>query len=269
MISCSSRNELIAVGGVWLGFFTMAGGLRADDRAQMIVGKSRFTGGVAVHVQGADAALLRSLQQQRTNLLGHLLVAQEKDARRERETLVAAGLHGTISVGLWQAGTLPFVDNFVNLLIVDRADAVSREEVLRVLAPEGTAFLASEVLVKPRPATLDDWPHQLYDAAGNAVSKDKALKPPLQHLQWVGGPRWSRHHDKMSSVSACVSGDGKVFYIFDEGSTCTPYLPCHWTLNMPMALSDLRSSNGKKIFMRYQPFDLEGNRLDLLFSGKL
>ena len=65
---------------------------------------------------------------------------------------------------------------------------------------------------------------------GNAVSKDKALKPPLQHLQWVGGPRWSRHHDKMSSVSACVSGDGKVFYIFDEGSTYSPYLPCHWTL---------------------------------------
>ena len=37
---------------------------------------------------------------------------------------------------------------------------------------------------------------------------------------------------------------------------------------MPMALSDLLSSNGKKIFMRYQPFDLEGNRLDLMFAGK-
>ena len=34
----------------------------------------------------------------------------------------------------------------------------------------------------------------------------------------------------MSSVSACVSGDGKVFYIFDEGSTYSPYLPCRWTL---------------------------------------
>ncbi len=43
----------------------------------------------------------------------------------------------------------------------------------------------------------------------------------------------------------------------------------HEILNMPMALSDLLSSNGKKIFMRYQPFDLDGNRLDLLFSGKL
>ncbi len=77
---------------------------------------------------------------------------------------------------------------------------------------------------------MDDWAHQLHDASGNAVSKDKALQPPLQHIQWIGGPRWSRHHDKMSSISACVSGDGKVFYVFDEGSTFTPYLPCHWKL---------------------------------------
>jgi len=40
----------------------------------------------------------------------------------------------------------------------------------------------------------------------------------------------------------------------------------HEILNMPQALSDLLSSNGKKIFMRYQPFDLEGNRLDLMFD---
>ena len=203
---------------------------RCGGPAQAIIAKSQFTGGVAVHVHGADAALLCSLQQQHPNLLGHLLVAQDHDARQAREALVAAGLHGTISVGQWQSGTLPFIDNFVNLLIVERNDGVSREEVLRILAPEGTAFLGSEMLVKPRPATMDDWSHQLYDAAGNAVSKDKALKPPLQHLQWVGGPRWSRHHDKMSSVSACVSGGGKVFYIFDEGSTFSPYLPCAWKL---------------------------------------
>ena len=155
---------------------------------------------------------------------------EKSDAETAREKLVEAGVHGKISVGQWQSGTLPFVDNFVNLLIVEQADAVSRDEVLRVLAPKGTAFLGSEILVKPRPETMDDWPMQLYDASGNAVSKDKALKPPLQHMQWVGGPRWSRHHDKMSSVSACVSGDGKVFYIFDEGSTYSPYLPCHWKL---------------------------------------
>ena len=38
-------------------------------------------------------------------------------------------------------------------------------------------------------------------------------------------------------------------------------------LNMPQALPDLLSTNGKKIFMRYQPFDLEGNRR-IMFDGK-
>ena len=118
-------------------FSMMAGVLRAADRAQTIIDQSQFTGGVVVHVHGADASLLLSIQQQRPNLLGHLLVAQEGQAREAREALVAAGLHGKISVGQWQSGTLPFIDNFVNLLIVERGDAVSREEVLRVLAPEG------------------------------------------------------------------------------------------------------------------------------------
>jgi outer membrane protein assembly factor BamB len=215
---------------VLLGFLAAPSAFSAEDRVQVILAQSRFTGGVAVHVHGSNAELLRSLQQQCPSVLGHLLVAQDSATRPAREALVAAGLHGTISVGTWQTGTLPFIDNFVNLLIVEPSAAVPREEILRVLAPEGTAVLGTEVLVKPRPTTLDDWTHQLYDATGNAVSKDKALQPPLAHLQWVGGPRWSRHHDKMSSVSACVSGDGKVFYIFDEGSTFTPYLPCAWKL---------------------------------------
>ena len=147
-----------------------------------------FHGGVAVHVHGADASLLQAIEKQCPNLLGQLLVADEKDAGAARETLVAAGLHGKISVGKWKSGTLPFVDNFVNLLIIEQGVAVAKEEILRVLAPEGTAFIGGEMLVKPRPSTMDDWTHQLYDATGNAVSKDKALKPPLAHLQWVGGP---------------------------------------------------------------------------------
>lgn len=226
----SLGSEMLVICAAWLSFLASASVSGAEDRAQAILAQSRFAGGVAVHVHGADAGLMLSLQRERSNLLGHLLVPQDSAARSAREALVAAGQHGTISVGQWQAGTLPFIDNFVNLLIVERSAAVPREEILRVLAPEGTAFLGTEVLVKPRPATMDDWSHQLYDATGNAVSKDKALKPPLQHLQWVGGPYWSRHHDKMSSVSACVSGDGKLFYIFDEGSTFTPYLPCAWKL---------------------------------------
>lgn len=224
------RNAIATTSGALFCLLTLSGVLYGEDRAQEIIQQSKFAGGVVVHVHGEDASLLQSLRKHSPNLLGHLLVAQETDVRAPRETLVEAGEHGKISVGQWKSGTLPFIENFVNLLVVEDPDAVSREEVLRVLVPEGVAFIGSETIVKQRPETLDDWPMQLHDASGNAVSKDKALKPPLQQLQWVGGPRWSRHHDKMSSVSACVSGDEKVFYIFDEGSAFSPYLPCDWKL---------------------------------------
>jgi len=40
-------------------------------------------------------------------------------------------------------------------------------------------------------------------------------------------------------------------------------------LNMPQALPDLLSTNGKKIFMRYQHFDMEGNRTKIDYDRKL
>ncbi len=230
MMRAGRRHEITAICGALLWLLMLSGIASGEDRAREIIAQSKCSGGVAVHVHGADASLLKALRQRSPNLLGHLLVAGSDDADVAREQLVASKSHGKISVGVWRSGPLPFIDNFVNILIVDQPASVPRDEVLRVLVPDGMAFIGSETLVKPRPKTMDDWPMQLYDASGNSVSKDKALKPPLGHLQWVGGPRWSRHHDKMSSVSACVSGDGKVFYIFDEGSTYSPYLPSHWNL---------------------------------------
>ena len=51
MIGRSSRNELLAICGVLLCFSARSGVLGAEDRAQTLIAKSRFTGGVAVHVQ--------------------------------------------------------------------------------------------------------------------------------------------------------------------------------------------------------------------------
>ncbi|MDB2327104.1 MAG: hypothetical protein P1U82_00810 [Verrucomicrobiales bacterium] len=40
-------------------------------------------------------------------------------------------------------------------------------------------------------------------------------------------------------------------------------------LNMPQALNDLLSTDGKHIDKRLQDFDLEGNRLELKYNKKL
>ena len=192
--------------------------------------KNAFPGGVVLQIHAKDHSALKTLIRRQKNVLGHILLNHEKDVHALRQKLYEEQLHGQLSVSQWSGGPLPFVPNFVNLVISESSAEVEDREILRVLAPKGTALIGDRMLSKPRPDTIDDWPQYLYDAAGNAVSKDKEVKPPLDHLQWVGGPRWSRNHDLLSSVSACVSGDGKVFYIFDEGNSFSQYLPSHWKL---------------------------------------
>jgi len=83
--------------------------------------------------------------------------------------------------------------------------------------------------VKPLPSEIDEWTHYFHGASGNAVSQDDVVAPP-ERLQWVGSPRWSRHHDRMASMSALVTAGGKMFYIMDEGSRVSIQLPSHWKL---------------------------------------
>jgi len=102
-----------------------------------------------------------------------------------------------------------------------------------VLTPLGVALVEEQgqwnKVVKPWPEEIDPWTHYLHDASNNAVAHDKRVGPP-RHLQWQCGPRWSRHHDHMASVSAVVSAGGRIFSILDEGLRVSPQLPSDWKL---------------------------------------
>jgi outer membrane protein assembly factor BamB len=160
----------------------------------------------------------------------------ERDAKKvtaSREWLLSQKLSGDVSIDLWRDNQLPYIDNLVNLLVAKNLDRVSMDEVKRVLVPNGVAYFQNagkwQKFVKPRPKEMDDWTHYYYDAKGNATSHDLLVAPPEQ-LQWVGSPRWSRHHDRMSSLSAQVSSGGRLFYIMDQGSRMSILLPSHWML---------------------------------------
>jgi len=100
----------------------------------------------------------------------------------------------------------------------------------RNLKPETLTGLAGwSKIAKPVSPEIDEWTHYMYDASGNPVSNDTIVGPPGR-LQWVGSPRWGRHHEHMSSVSALVSSGGRLFYIFDEGSRTAIQLPPKWKL---------------------------------------
>jgi len=204
----------------------------ADAWAAEVFAATNVAGGVVVHVGATDGRRTAALRQNES-LLVHGLARSAQDVDTARQFLRSEGLLGSVSVDQLTGKRLPYIDNLVNLLVSEDLGDVPIGEVLRVLVPGGVAYIKQgdgwKTTTKPRPADIDQWTHYLHDASGNAVAKDDVVGPP-RHLQWVGSPRWSRHHDRMASLSAMVSAGGRVFYIMDEGSRVSIQLPPRWKL---------------------------------------
>ena len=219
-----------------------AGSDAPAEQARQILEATGVKGGLIVHVGCGDGKLTAALHANERYLV-HGLEADARKVAVAREHIQAAGLYGKVSVEPWSGKGLPYVDNSVNLVVSENADGVAKDEVMRVLAPGGVAYLKSDgrpgrrslgeggwtKSVKPRPKEMDQWTHYLHDATGNAVAHDSLIEPPTRY-QWVGGERYGRQHDHMSSVSAVVSAGGRVFYIFDEGSRASILTPSRWRL---------------------------------------
>ncbi len=204
-----------------------------DAQAAALYRLSGVRGGVVVHVGCGDGRLTAALGAV-PGVLVHGLATDPADLERARETIRARGLYGPVSVDRLPAdGRLPYIDNFVRLVVVEEPGAVPMAEVMRVLAPNGVACVRQgtewKVTRKPRPAALDEWTHYLHDPTNNAVSGDTVVGPP-RRMQWCGGPRYGRHHDRLSSVTAVVSSGGRVFYIVDEGPRFSILTPPRWRL---------------------------------------
>jgi outer membrane protein assembly factor BamB len=199
--------------------------------AKNLVAQSGVSGGIIVHV-GCDRGQLsmalhlhEAFQVQGIDTDPAEIAAARSDARDR-------GVYGPVSFSTFRGDRLPYIDNFVNLLLIEEGE-FSPEEINRVLAPLGTAMVKQgvnwETTKKAWPDSIDEWTHYLHDAGGNAVAQDTEVSPP-KHMQWLGSPRWSRHHDRMASMSAMVSAGGRVFYIMDEGSRISIQMPSRWKL---------------------------------------
>ncbi len=205
----------------------------AQERdAKQVLEATGITGGLIAHVGCGDGKLTAALHVSDSYVV-HGLDADAANIEQARAHIRSLGLYGKVSVEHWTKACLPYNDNLVNLLVSEELGDVSMEEVLRVLAPNGVAYLKQgdrwTKAVKPRPDEIDEWTHYLHDASGNAVAHDAVIGPP-RRLQWIGSPRWARHHDHMASMSALVSAGGRIFYIFDEGPTASIQLPPKWSL---------------------------------------
>ncbi|MEE3054928.1 MAG: PQQ-binding-like beta-propeller repeat protein [Planctomycetota bacterium] len=208
--------------------------LRGDEsgQARSILDATGVRGGLVVHLGSGNGRLTAALRRNAGYQVHGLDTDREKveDAREYIHTL---GIYGDVAVDRYDGDRLPYIDNLVNLVVAEDLGDVSMEEVLRVLAPRGVAYARVKgewkKTVKPRPENIDEWTHFMHGPGGNAVAHDTVVGPP-EHLQWVGSPRWSRHHDRMASMSALVSSNGRIIYIMDEGSRITIQTPSSWKL---------------------------------------
>lgn len=201
------------------------------ETAQEILDATGVKGGLVVHVGCGDGKLTAAL---RTND-SYLVQGLDKDAAnvaKARQHIRSLKLYGKVTVDRFVGGKLPYTDNLVNLVVCESAD-ISAEEVSRVLCPLGVAYVKKDgkwtKTVKPRPKEIDVWTHYLHDADNNAVAHDSVIGP-LGSLQWIGSPKWARHHDRLASMSAMVSTENRIFYIMDEGPRSSILLPPRWRL---------------------------------------
>ncbi|MBL7222062.1 MAG: PQQ-binding-like beta-propeller repeat protein, partial [Phycisphaerae bacterium] len=190
---------------------------------------SGVKGGVIVVVGCEDAKLIGDLARS-DKFLVQALDSDPAEVEKLREALGKLDSYGRVSVAVFDGKRLPYADNLVNLLIDKSGKSqVPADEAMRALAPRGVAIIGGKKTVKPVPADIAEWSHYLYDSKNNAVSNDKKVSTPTS-MQWVSGPRWSRHHDHMSSVSAVVTTNGRIFSILDEGPKASIQYPPEWRL---------------------------------------
>ena len=204
----------------------------AADQARQVVEATGVRGGLFVHVGCGDGQLAVALHAA-TGAVVHGLAADAKTVDAARQLVRSKGLYGPVTVTRWDTSHLPYIDNSVNLLVSDTPLGALRDEVTRVLCPNGVAYVREggqwRKTTKAWPKEIDEWTHYFHDATGNPVARDTVVGPP-RRLQWVAGPNWARHHDHMASMTSLVSARGRLFYIFDEGPTASIQLPSQWRL---------------------------------------
>ncbi len=203
--------------------------LAVAAQAADILKETGLTGGLVVQVGCGDGTLTAALHANDAYLVQGLDTSAESVAKA-RKHINGKGLWGKVTARVFDGKNLPYRDNMVNLVVVsDAKSQVPAKEIMRVLAPKGIVYAAGKQQVKPRPSDIGEWTHYHHDPQGTMVGQDKVVAP-VHGIQWVGGPKWLRNHDFMSSMHAMVATGGRVFYVIDEGLRRHIFLPSKWVL---------------------------------------
>ncbi|MHC4177194.1 MAG: outer membrane protein assembly factor BamB family protein [Planctomycetota bacterium] len=232
-----------------------------SEPGRTLIDDCGIPGGICVVAGSAGADVPLSLARH-GRFVVHALFQDGIELQTAREAIRTRGVYGRVSADHSPPGKLPYVENLINLLVVERyrksaAGGLSLDEINRVLAPLGVAYLGSPAaglrkqalaagftrvelitaavggygirtyppprgtwlkMTKPWPADIDEWPHHLHAADGNPVANDRVVGPP-EHYQWVAGPVWAQSHETDSNLRCLVTARGRVYYIVNDAPT--------------------------------------------------
>ncbi len=232
-------TKMAAVAAAFLGLVLSTSATRAQgndaiahEQAASIFEVTGAGGGLVVHLGCGRGRLTAALRKDNAYVV-HGLDADPTQVDEAREHIRSLGIYGPVSAECWDAPLLPYIDNTVNLLVVETPGAVSPAEMARVLVPGGVAYVKHgdtwTKTAKPPREGVDEWTHYLHDASGNPVAHDTVVGPP-RHLQWTAQPRHGRSHEYTPSTSAVVSAGNRIFYIADQGPIAALRQPAEWKL---------------------------------------
>jgi len=194
-----SRVSLLIVAvGVLLG-----GALVCEGEG--IAEKVGLTEGICVLPGDAKCEAALELARE-TDLLLYVQLERARDVEAARRAADEAGLYGSrIFVEQGSLNELHLADNVADVVFVgEESKRIRRAEALRVLRPEGKAFLRGRTVVKKFAKGVDDWSHPYHGPDNNPQSADTVILAPYL-TQFMAEPRYA------PVPQVAVASAGRVF----------------------------------------------------------
>ena len=111
-----------------------------EESAARILSESGTKGGFVVHLGCGDGSTTVALRKNASFQVQGLDRDESKIAAG-RERLLKEKKYGDVMLETLTGKLLPYIDNLVNLLVVEEVNGISMDEISRVLVPNGVALL--------------------------------------------------------------------------------------------------------------------------------
>ncbi|MBD3242530.1 MAG: PQQ-binding-like beta-propeller repeat protein, partial [Chitinivibrionales bacterium] len=214
----SSRITIIMLAFI-LALLVGAGLGKSNDAAELLEAYGRSAGLAALLSTAEQPPAELALALANAGFGVHAIVATESARAKLLESVGAQPGSDLVSAECLSLSSLPYLDNFVNLLIIDdpklsRAHGLAKGEMERVVTPGGIIAVRTrggwDISRKAWPQGMDNWTHPNYDASGNRCSNDSLVKPPFGY-KWIDGP--GTPVTRGLGSKGWVVSDGRLFVV--------------------------------------------------------